>query len=141
MNKGLILLVGIAVGAGWAQDSFGEETNMEINLMNKYDRTVLRENGGISIDLPLPFKAQVRKIDVTQIAGPAVVEERKVSRQELMEALKEAEAKRTHLLGRKSEAPPARLRGTVVRGSSLQRKYVPPVATEQRGLMDSFRKK
>ena len=146
MKKGLLILfVGLFFWFWWLQAAYAEEAlgqDRKLDLMNPVDRETIRKENGIVIDLPLPMKVQIRKINVGELTGNSVVEEKNVSKAELREALKKAEAKRNLFTERKSETPPQQLRGTIVNRGPLsgadKREYVVPPVEGKRGPYSSI---
>ncbi|MBI4436379.1 MAG: hypothetical protein HY590_03065 [Candidatus Omnitrophica bacterium] len=144
MKKGLVIfLVGVFFWFWWIQTALAEEEiNKTLDLTKRGDReTILKENG-ILIDLPIPIKIQIRKVNVNDIAGGGVIEEKSVGREELKEALKKAEEKRNHFTQRKSVTPPQQLRGTIVKrgplGGADKKEYVVPPVEMKRGPYSSI---
>lgn len=141
MKKGLVILFGILLGVGLAQSVFAEDDgpDVKLDLARPGREEVLRGNVG-KIDLPpMPLKVEKgpREINV----GEAPMVERVVDKKTFAKEVQKAEDKRHFTaLQKKVSSPPERLRGPVVRGSSLKREYVPPVIREQ-GLYSSIYKR
>ena len=115
-----------------------EGSSMKRHFTNRGSNPFTKDDG-MTIELPLPLKVgPPRRVD---LSGMSPIVERVVDRKTLAEALKKAEAKRAHFSTQRKETQGAaeQLRGTVVPGSSIQRKYVPPVETHGTTFVDTLK--
>lgn len=115
-----------------------EGTSMKRHFTKRGSDAFLKEDG-VTIELPLPLKIGIRRRVDLSAMSPIV--ERVVDRKTLAEELKKMDAKKAHFSEQKKATKGAaeKLRGTVVSGSPLQRKYAPPVETHETPFVESLK--
>lgn len=114
-----------------------EGTSVKRHFTHRGNDAFLKE-GGMTIELPLPLKVgPPRRVDLSAMS-PIV--ERVIDRKTLAEELQKAEAKKVHFSTQRKESrgTAEQLRGTIVPGSPLQKKYAPPVEAHGTTFVDTL---